>query len=147
MQEHGIRAREAYSNDQLHVTELVCSLLRRNPNLGEKCVGDLLRVQGQFVQCQRIQDAIWAVDPEGVQARLRRCLYCRKYQVEAPNSLWHIDGYHKLIQWKIVIHGGIDGYGQLIVVFKGCFYQQIGDCSFSILARSSSIWPAITCVY
>ena len=30
-----------------------------------------------------------------------------------PNSLWHIDGHHKLIRWRIVIHGGIDGYSSL----------------------------------
>ena len=32
-----------------------------------------------------------------------------------PNSLWHIDGYHKLIKWRIVIHGAIDGYSRLPV--------------------------------
>ena len=119
MQEHGIRVREVYSaisNDQL--ADLICSMLRQNPNLGEKSVDGLLRAQGHIVQRQRIRDTIWAVDPEGVQARLRRCLHCREYQVEAPNALWHIDGYHKLIRWKIVIHGGIDGYSRLVVFLK-----------------------------
>ena len=32
-----------------------------------------------------------------------------------PNSLWHIDGHHKLIGWRIVTHGGIDGYSRLPV--------------------------------
>ena len=32
-----------------------------------------------------------------------------------PNSLWHIDGFHKLIRWHIIIHGGIDGYSRLPV--------------------------------
>ena len=32
-----------------------------------------------------------------------------------PNSLWHIDGLHKLIRWRIVIHGGIDGYSRIPV--------------------------------
>ena len=35
-----------------------------------------------------------------------------------PNSLWHIDGYHKLIRWRIVIHGGIDGYSRLPVYLQ-----------------------------
>ncbi|KIM74567.1 hypothetical protein PILCRDRAFT_79976, partial [Piloderma croceum F 1598] len=26
------------------------------------------------------------------------------------NSLWHLDGHHKLIMWGIIIHGVIDGY-------------------------------------
>ena len=27
----------------------------------------------------------------------------------------HIDGHHKLIRWRFVIHGGIDGYSRMIV--------------------------------
>ena len=42
----------------------------------------------------------------------------RTYNVTSPNSLWHIDGHHKLIRWKLVIHGGIDGYSRMIVYLK-----------------------------
>ena len=43
----------------------------------------------------------------------------RKYSVPCPNALWHIDGDHKLIEpYRIVIHGGIDGYSQLIVFLR-----------------------------
>ncbi|CAL8238126.1 unnamed protein product, partial [Merluccius merluccius] len=42
----------------------------------------------------------------------------RTYQVQGPNSLWHIDGNHKLIRWRIVIHGGIDGYSRLVVFLR-----------------------------
>ena len=38
----------------------------------------------------------------------------RIYSVPWINSLWHIDGHHKLIPWKIVIHGGIDGYSRMV---------------------------------
>ena len=34
--------------------------------------------------------------------------------MKPPNSLWHLDGYHKLIRWRLVIHGGIDGFSRLI---------------------------------
>ena len=41
---------------------------------------------------------------------------CTKKDIQcSPNSLWHIDGHHSLIRWRIVIHGGIDGYSRLIV--------------------------------
>ena len=30
----------------------------------------------------------------------------------------HLDGYHKLIRWKLVIHGGIDGFSRLIMFLK-----------------------------
>ena len=38
--------------------------------------------------------------------------------MQSPNSLWHLDEYHKLIRWKIVIHGAIDGYSRLITFLK-----------------------------
>lgn len=31
------------------------------------------------------------------------------------NSLWHIDGHHSLITWRMVVHGGIDGYSRMII--------------------------------
>ena len=36
----------------------------------------------------------------------------------SPNALWHLDGYHKLIRWKLIVHGCIDGYSRLIVYLK-----------------------------
>ena len=35
-----------------------------------------------------------------------------------PNALWHIDGNMRLIRWKFVIHGGIDGYSRLITYLE-----------------------------
>ncbi len=35
--------------------------------------------------------------------------------IEGPNAVWHIDGHHKLIRWRFVTHGGIDGYSRTIV--------------------------------
>lgn len=39
----------------------------------------------------------------------------RIYSVPWVNSLWHIDGHHKLNPWGIVIHGGIDGFSRMNV--------------------------------
>uniref|UniRef100_A0A3Q2PM94 Integrase catalytic domain-containing protein n=1 Tax=Fundulus heteroclitus TaxID=8078 RepID=A0A3Q2PM94_FUNHE len=61
----------------------------------------------------------------------------RRYSVPAPNSLWHIDGNHKLIRWRFVVHGGIDGFSRLIVYLKAatnnrastvckCFLEAVG---------------------
>lgn len=40
------------------------------------------------------------------------------YSVPFPNSLWHIDGHHKLVRWRFVIHGAIDGFSRTIVFLK-----------------------------
>ena len=55
------------------------------------------------------------IDPVGTVLRWNQAVYRRKYSVPRPNSLWHIDGNHKLISWRIVIHACIDGYSRLIV--------------------------------
>ncbi|KAK9976471.1 hypothetical protein ABG768_021676, partial [Culter alburnus] len=32
--------------------------------------------------------------------------------------LWHLDGNHKLIRWRIVIHGAIDGFSRLVILLE-----------------------------
>jgi len=119
MQQYGIRMCERYSTINDHdLKELILALTHNNPNLGERSVDGILRSSGTIVQRQRIRDALWSVDPEGVLLRLRCSLHRREYDVEAPNSLWHVDGYHKLVRWKIVIHGGIDGYSRVVTYLQ-----------------------------
>ena len=90
----GINVHERYSSISDHeLHELVGSVTFNNPNLGERSVDGILRSQGIVIQRQRLRDALWSVDPEGVHLRLRRALHRREYSVEAPNSLWHVDGY------------------------------------------------------
>ena len=103
--------RGRYSNiSDSELREVVSMICHGNPYLGEKSVDSRLRIQGIIVQRHRVREALYSFDPESVQLRLRRVLHRCEYQVPSPNSLWHVDGYHKLIRWKIVIHGGIDGY-------------------------------------
>ena len=73
-----------------------------------------LRSQGIRVPRQRAHDSLFCIDPTGVSDRLRNTLHRRRYSVPGPNSLRHIDGYHKLVRWKFVIHGDIDGYSRAI---------------------------------
>ena len=40
------------------------------------------------------------------------------HHADGPNSVWHIDGHHKLIRWGLVTHGGIDGYSRTIVYLQ-----------------------------
>ena len=65
-----------------------------------------------------MRESIRRVNPSGIQARIRRVLHRRTYQVDSPNALWHLDGHYRLIRWRIVIHGGIDGYSRLITYLQ-----------------------------
>jgi hypothetical protein len=52
--------------------------------------------------------------PEEHIARTVQATNRRAYHAPFPNAIWHIDGNHKLINWKFVIHGGIDGHSHLV---------------------------------
>ncbi|XP_028414231.1 uncharacterized protein LOC114537289 [Dendronephthya gigantea] len=74
-----------------------------------------LRSRGIFVQRRRIREAIYTVDPVSRALRRQQAVTRRTYNVPCPNALWHVDGHHKLIRWRLVIHGGIDGFSRCIV--------------------------------
>lgn len=94
---------------------LVADFVANFPTAGQKTLAGHLRTLGYRIQRFRIRDSLYRVDPWGVEKRSRRLLQRRKYKVAGPNSLWHIDGHHKLIRWRIVIHGAIDGYSRIPV--------------------------------
>ena len=73
---------------------------------------------GLRVQRQRIRNSLQRIDCRGIRSRLNGILHRRVYSVPMPNSLWHIDGHHKLIRWRIIVHGGIDGFSRLPVYLR-----------------------------
>ena len=96
----------------------IVRIVSLHPHCGEKTVQGQLRSRGIKVQRQRVRDSLHRVDPVGIELRSRRILHRRVYNVKSPNSLWHLNGYHKLIRWNIVVHSGIDGFSRLIMYLK-----------------------------
>lgn len=84
------------------------------PDCGIRSVQSMLKVNGIILQRERVRQFLHHVDPTEKQRRLHR----RQYRVSSPNALWHIDGYHKLIRWRMVIYGGIDGYSIVPVYLR-----------------------------
>ena len=74
-----------------------------------------LRSNGIRVPRCCVRASIHRVDPVNTAIRRRVTVRRRVYYAEGPNSVWHIDGHHKLIRWRFVTHGGIDGYSRTIV--------------------------------
>jgi len=98
--------------------ELVEGQCTLHPRCGEKSIEGTLRCMGVHVQRRRVRESLRRVDPIGVERRLRRALHRRQYSVASPNALWHIDGHHMLVRWRIVTHGGVDGYSRIVVYLK-----------------------------
>lgn len=94
--------------------QTVRDILRISPNAGERILIGALRGRGIRVQRERLRMSIGRIDPISRTLRRSRAIVRRVYSVACPNEVWHIDGNHKLIRWRFVIHGGIDGYSRLI---------------------------------
>ena len=97
------------------------------PNDGEVMVAAHLKSRGIYIPRARLCAAIYRLDPstrEGMRSAIRR----RVYHTQSPNSVWHIDGNHKLIRWRLVVHGGIDGYSRLVVFLRCSSNNQLLSC-------------------
>ena len=57
------------------------------------------------------------------------------HEANGPNALWHIDGHHSLIRWRIVVHGGIDGFSRLIT-YLHCSTNNRADTVFTLFQEA-----------
>jgi len=92
-------------------------ILKEFPNTGYKCMRGFLLHRSIKIQENRVRLSMRRVDPEGIMLRTMqsRPIFRRKYSVAGPLSLWHMDGNHKLIRYKMVIHGCVDGFTRKII--------------------------------
>ena len=58
------------------------------------------------------------VDPRNTVLRWGITVSRRVHRIPWPNSLWHLDGHHSLIRWKLVVHGCIDGFSRRIMFLR-----------------------------
>ena len=119
IQEYQIEYEKFTSESQPEIETAVVASKQQHANAGEAMIQGHLSSVGVHVQRHKIRRAIHAVDPEGVEERKQKPIKRRVYSVPCPNYIWHIDGNHKLVRWRFVIHHGIDGFSRL-VVFAGC---------------------------
>nr|GAT44035.1 predicted protein [Mycena chlorophos] len=87
----------------------IASVLETFPNFGRRMIAGRLRAAGhRGVSRQRIIDSYLRVHgtPNVFGSR---SIHRITYNVAGANSLWHHDGQHGLIRYKIVIHCFIDG--------------------------------------
>mgnify|MGYP000654049422 CR=1 FL=1 len=97
---------------------VITGMMNQTPYAGESYVSGGLRACGIFVQRYRVREILSTIDPVGRALRRRAAIQRRLYNVRAPNHLWHIDGNHKLVNWRFVVHGCTDGYSRAIVYLK-----------------------------
>ena len=137
-----------FSNvDDTQLDSTIASIKQTHPNDGEVMVKAHLMQKGFRVPRHRIRASIHRIDPEGVADRRSKAIKRRVYSVPRPNDVWHIDGNHKLIRWRFVVHGGIDGYSRFIPFLHcstnnrantvlSCFKMGVEQCGLPKKVRS-----------
>ncbi|XP_054606590.2 uncharacterized protein [Nothobranchius furzeri] len=121
LKEHGLSVQQTFSDiTSAELQAIVSAHLDTNPNSGYRMVNGYLRTMGIRVSESRLRETMQTVDPFGnlLRGLCLNPIQRRSYSVPAPLSLWHLDGYHKLIRWRIVIHGCIDGFSRKIMYLQ-----------------------------
>ena len=96
----------------------MASVKEKHPGAGEVRLQGHLRAQGLHLQWNRLHTAIHQSDPMSAETRRRPRICRRLYSLPCPNYLWHIDGNHKQIRWRMVLHHAVNGFSCLIVFFR-----------------------------
>ena len=89
-----------------------------NPNAGEVILKGILMNKGIKVNREMLRAAIHRVDHEKTAQRRSSVINRRIYCAPHPNSVWHIDGNHKMIRWCLIIHAEIDGFSRRVTFVK-----------------------------
>ena len=84
------------------------------PSIGQTRMLGALKSRGIRVQRSRVRGLMRELDPVGAALRWHGAIFRRNYSVRCANALSHVDGNHKMIHWRIVVHTAIDGYSRLI---------------------------------
>ena len=73
----------------------------------------------------------------GTALRGNVAIYRRKYNVPYPNFLWPLDGNHKLVTWRMVVHACIDGYSRMII-YLSCQNNNLAPTVFDLFLNGVS---------
>lgn len=141
----GIQEITGYSNILDEELDIIVSSFTAQHGLLVGCslVNGHLRSLGLRLQRQRVRESIARVDPANSRIRWAIAVSRRAYSVPGPNSLWHLDGHHSLVNWGFVIHGAIDGFSRLIVFLKCSTNNRcetVEECFLSAVEQYE--WPS-----
>uniref|UniRef100_A0A3Q3FD54 Integrase catalytic domain-containing protein n=1 Tax=Labrus bergylta TaxID=56723 RepID=A0A3Q3FD54_9LABR len=137
MREYNIR-RTKFSNisdEELDAT--ISEVKAEHPHVGEVMLNRHLRARNIIVQRRRLRDSIKCLDRAGVESRRTTTIQRQVYTVPFPNYIWHIDGNHKLIRWKLVVHGAMDGYSRKLM-FLQCSSNNRADTVMELFSTAIS---------
>ena len=118
LDEFGIDATTFTDISEPHLDEVLRDIKRQHPNYGEVMLQGCLLHMNIKVPRAMLRQAIHRVDHINTVYRQSDVIRRRVYTSPHPNAVWHIDGNHKIIRWRLVVHAGVDGFSRLLVYIK-----------------------------
>ena len=119
LEEEGVSRETFYTSiSDNDLDRLVLDIKALHPNDGEVMMMGHLTSRDICIPRARLRASIHRVDHDNTVARRSVTVYRRVYYADGPNAVWHIDGNHKLIRWRFVVHGGVDGYSRTLVYLR-----------------------------
>ena len=107
----------AISNELLK--EMIKNIQEQFPHYGKGKMQTAIRCEYKVhIPQRRVFAALREIDPIGAGLRWCKAIVRRIYDVPGPHYLWHMDTNHKLISWRFVIFGVIDGYSRYCLCLK-----------------------------
>ena len=85
---------------------------------GVRTIRGKLRSMGYIVSRNRILVIMNIIDRPGIEYRSREVIARQNYSVRGPLEMFHADANCKLVNWRIYVHGCIDGFSHYIVYCK-----------------------------
>ena len=99
MRQYDLSIRDTYSSiNDANLDSIISDIQMQFPSWGNRLVYGCLVSHGIRVQFERVRESQRRVDPEGSLLRRLYHVQRRRYAVQGPRHLWHIDGNHKLIR-------------------------------------------------
>ncbi len=114
LEAYGIPCADQCAIPSSELDEMMKDIKRDHPNDCEVMIQGYLVGLGIRVPRSQVRASIHRVDHENTQLRRSHVVKRRQYSAECPNSLWHIDGHHKLIRRRFVVHAAIDGFSRAV---------------------------------
>ena len=132
--EWGIKTFSVISDCDLDhaVSEYLCE----SPFSGEAMINGHLRSGNVHVQRSRIRSSMLRIRSMSGNSP-HPAIVRRTYSVPGPNALWHMDGNHKMIRWRLVVHGCIDGFSR-VITFLQCSNNNHSDTVLDLFIRATS---------
>ncbi|KAK7051514.1 hypothetical protein VNI00_004488 [Paramarasmius palmivorus] len=109
----GQRSSSATTLSDDDLDKVIAHILKIFPMFGRRMILGHLRHLGHSVPRERVRASYERVQgmPAGM---IHRRIHRRVYRVAGPNALWHHDGQHNLIRYRVVIHAFVDGYSRFV---------------------------------